>query len=98
MLEIGKYKNKIEEVCRELSLLRLDLVGSASRPDFSSESDIDVLVTFDGDDALFQRYFALKEKLEAIFERQVDVIEERAIRNPFFRSSVEKDRIKLYGK
>ncbi len=98
MLEISKYKDRVEDVCRELSLLRLDLIGSASRPDFTAKSDIDVLVTFDGDELLFDRYFSLKEKLEAIFERPVDVIEERAIKNPYFRSAVEKDRIRLYGR
>lgn len=98
MLDINKYKGDIESLCRELSLVRLDLVGSAARPDFNERSDVDVLVTFDGNESLFDRYFTLKERLEAIFEREVDVIEERAIRNPYFRASVEKDRVKLYGK
>jgi predicted nucleotidyltransferase len=98
MLDINKYRNDIESLCRELSLERLDLVGSAARPDFNEGSDVDVLVTFDGNESLFDRYFTLKERLEAIFEREVDVIEERAIRNPYFRASIEKDRVKLYGK
>lgn len=97
MLEIGKYQQRIEAVCRELSLQRLDIIGSASRDDFSSKSDIDVLVTFRGSDGLFNRYFSLKKKLEEIFERPVDVIEERAISNPYFRKSIEKDRIRIYG-
>lgn len=98
MLEKKKYKNDIESLCRGLSLERLDLIGSAAREDFNEGSDIDVLVTFDGDESLFKRYFTLKEKLEAIFERQVDVIEERAIKNPYFKASIEKDRIELYGR
>lgn len=97
MLDIEKYKNDIESLCRELSLERLDLVGSAAREDFNEGSDVDVLVTFDGNESLFDRYFTLKERLETIFEREVDVIEERAIRNPYFRASIEKDRVKLYG-
>jgi predicted nucleotidyltransferase len=97
MIDLDKYQHKIEAVCKELSLLRLDLIGSATRCDFSPKSDIDVLVTFRGDESLFKRYFALKEKLEEIFGRPVDVIEERAISNPYFRKAVEKDRIKIYG-
>jgi predicted nucleotidyltransferase len=97
MLEIEKYQSKIEEVCRELSLRRLDLIGSASRNDFSPGSDVDVLVTFQGGQSLFKRYFALKERLEEIFERPVDVIEERAITNPYFRRAIERDRIRIYG-
>ena len=97
MLELNKYQHRIDAVCRELSLLRLDLIGSATRGDFSAKSDIDVLVTFQGDKSLFKRYFALKERLEEIFGRPVDVIEERAISNPYFRKAVEKDRIRIYG-
>lgn len=97
MLDVDRYKNDIELLCRELSLTRLDLVGSAARSDFNENSDIDVLVTFSGDSALFSRYFELKERLEKLFEREVDVIEERAIKNPYFRMSIEKDRINLYG-
>lgn len=97
MINISNYIDKIEALCRELSLLRLDLIGSAARSDFSDKSDIDILVTFDGDESLFKRYFALKERLEEIFGRSVDVIEERAISNPYFKKAVEKDRIRIYG-
>jgi predicted nucleotidyltransferase len=97
MINLIPYKSDIEHICRELRLQRLDLIGSAARDDFSDDSDIDVLVTFEGDENLFDRYFSLKEKLEEIFKRKVDVIEERAVKNPFFRKTVSRDRIKLYG-
>ena len=73
MLDLTPYKPEIEHLCRELRLQRLDLIGSATRDDFSDDSDIDVLVTFAGDDNLFDRYFSLKEKLEEVFKRKVDV-------------------------
>jgi len=97
MIKIEQYRKSIQTICRELSLKRLDIVGSAARDDFSGESDVDVLVTFDGDNRLFDRYFELKERLEKVFERLVDVIEERAVRNPYFRNMIEKDRIRIYG-
>jgi predicted nucleotidyltransferase len=97
MINLTPYKSDIERICRELRLQRLDLIGSAARDDFSDDSDIDVLVIFEGDENLFDRYFSLKEKLEEIFKRKVDVIEERAVKNPFLRKTVNRDRIKLYG-
>ncbi|MGD9631033.1 MAG: nucleotidyltransferase family protein [Pyrinomonadaceae bacterium] len=97
MLDIKKYKNDIDALCQELSLARLDLIGSAAREDFDETSDVDVLVTFDGKESLFDRYSRLKERLQAIFEREADVIEERAIRNPYFRASIERDRVNIYG-
>jgi predicted nucleotidyltransferase len=97
MIDLLPFKTDIEKICQELSLQRLDLIGSAARDDFSAESDIDVLVTFAGDEHLFERYFSLQARLEAIFKRKVDIIEERAIRNPFFKKAVEKDRVRVYG-
>lgn len=97
MLDIERYRTDVEKACHEFSLRRLDLVGSASRKDFGDASDVDFLVTFEGDTRLFQRYFGLKERLEIIFERPVDLIEERALRNPYIRKALQKDRVKIYG-
>jgi len=97
MIDLTPFKTGIETICQELSLQHLDLIGSAAREDFSAESDIDVLVTFAGDENLFERFFSLKSRLEEVFKRKVDVVEERAIRNPFFKKAVNKDRVRVYG-
>ena len=97
MFNIDHFRPGIEAVCSDLSLKRLDIVGSAAREDFDLASDVDVLVTFSGDEGLLDRYFDLKERLEAIFELPVDVIEERALKNPYLKRSFEKDRILIYG-
>ena len=64
MIDLTPYKSDIQNICRELRLQGLDLIGSATRDDFSDDSDIDVLATFEGDENLFDRYFSLKEKLK----------------------------------
>src|SRR5437773_11931284 len=46
MIDLTPYKSAIENICKELRLQRLDLIGSATRDDFSDNSDIDVLITF----------------------------------------------------
>src|SRR5213596_412011 len=97
MIDIERYRKDVEKACREFSLRRLELVGSAARKDFSDESDVDFLVTFDGDTELFHRFFGLKERLEGIFGRSVDLIEERAVRNPHLRRALQKDRVRIYG-
>lgn len=97
MIDLADVKEQIENLCRRLSLRRLDLIGSAARDDFSERSDIDVVVDFGSDDDLFERYFTLKGKLEEIFGRKVDLIEERAIRNPYFRTAIDKHRVSIYG-
>ena len=97
MFDIETYQGRIEKVCRDLRVRRLDLIGSATRNDFTTASDIDVVVNFEGDRRLFERYFGLKERLEAIFGRSVDVIEERALRNPYLIKTIERDRKRVYG-
>jgi len=97
MVELSTYDSEIKKLCESLGVRRLDLVGSAARDDFHPElSDIDVLIEFQGDEALFDRYFELKHGLEEIFGRKVDVIQRGAIRNPYLRQSVEQDRIAIY--
>jgi hypothetical protein len=45
---------------------------------------------------MFTRYFDLKEGLEIIFGRTVDVVVEDAIRNPYFKQSVDQNRVNIY--
>ena len=97
MLDLGAYQADIGKLCQSLAVRRLELVGSAARDDFRPESsDIDVLIEFQGDGALFDRYFNLKQGLEKIFGRKVDVIQNGAIRNPYLHQSIEQDRTVIY--
>ncbi len=97
MIDLSPYQAKLKELCHSLSVRRLELVGSAAREDFFPESsDMDVLIEFEGDHALFDRYFELKFGLEDIFGRKVDVIQGGAIKNPYLRTTLEKDRIAIY--
>ncbi len=98
MLRISSHKQFIEKICRDLNVKRLDLVGSAARNDFKLEkSDIDVLVEFDGTDKLFDRYFELKKRLGQKLGRKVDVIQDSAVKNPYVRKSLDKDKVRIYG-
>ncbi|PON18921.1 DNA polymerase subunit beta [Candidatus Entotheonella serta] len=97
MIDLEAIQLELNAICQEFELQQLDLIGSAVRDDFSPESDIDVLVTFQGDENLVYRFFCLKDRLEQLFGRKVDVIEERAIRNPYFKRAVNHDRIPIYA-
>jgi predicted nucleotidyltransferase len=97
MIDLEPYRNQINTLCRLLRVKELALFGSATRDDFSPASDIDVLVTFEGREHLFARYFDLKEGLEQIFGRHVDVVMPEAITNPIFREHVDRERTMVYG-
>lgn len=79
---------------------RLDLFGSATGDAFNeASSDVEVLVEFDAepDFDYFDTYFALKEGLEEIRGRQVDVVVASSVRNPCFRRQAMQSRETLYA-
>ena len=98
MLDIEKFKLEVAELCRRVKVSRLDVFGSATDESFGSQSDIDVLVQFQRDGGgLFNRYFDLKEGLERIFGRPVDVVVEGSVRNQYFQASIERSRKNVYA-
>ena len=98
MIDIEKIKPRIERVCQRLPVKRLGLFGSALSSNFSQDSDVDVLVIFDSDENidLFDKYFELKEQLEKIFNRQVDLLVDKKFRNPVLKESIDRTRTVIY--
>lgn len=90
---------KIQELCKSNKVKSLFAFGSVTRDDFNESSDVDLVVDFEENDPFkySDLYFNLQAKLEEILKRHVDLIEERAIRNRFFKQQVEKTKVKIYG-
>jgi uncharacterized protein len=99
MLNIKKYKTQLEKICIDLKLKKIDLFGSAVSEKFNDNSDVDMLVEFEifENENFFDKYFELKTRLENLFNRPVDIVIEHAIKNPFFKQSVEKTRKNIYA-
>lgn len=77
---------------------RLSVVGSATGVGFDLErSDIDLMVKFHHSSTdLFDAYFGLKEALESLLGRPVDLATPKSLENPYFAESVERTRRDLY--
>ena len=90
---------QIQELCRVNHVKTLFAFGSVTRSDFNDASDIDLVVDFEEKDPFkyTDLYFNLKSKLEDILKRQVDLLEERAIRNRIFKKHLEDTKVMLYG-
>lgn len=99
MLDIKNYKNKIKEICNKLHLKSLALFGSATTDEFGPKSDIDVLVEFDTqkNKNLFNTYFILKEELENLFQRPVDIVVEGSVKNPYLKQAIDSTRKTVYA-
>ena len=76
----------------------LFIFGSILTDSFSDDSDIDFLVEFEKVDIqnYFDNYMDFKERLEALLNRQVDLVENQAIRNPIFRRVIDRDKRLVY--
>jgi predicted nucleotidyltransferase len=79
------------EIAQRYGATRLALFGSAARDELRPDSDIDVLVEFAGTTTL-DGYFGLKDHLEAVLGRPVDLVTAKALK-PRARAMVEQDLI-----
>jgi predicted nucleotidyltransferase len=101
MLElIEAQRAQIGELCRRFHVSRMDVFGSAARGvDFDPvRSDVDLLVTYEPDAPrpTLEEYFALREQLEALFGRSVDLVMAGAVRNPYIRADIERAKELVY--
>ena len=95
---LAPHLDEIPELCRRYGVARLEVFGSAATDAFDPErSDIDFLIEFDEDPTdLFKRYFGLKEALEALFGRSVDLVTVGSLENPYFVARVNETRQLVY--
>jgi len=97
---VHTHSAEIAELCRRFHVRRLDVFGSAVRGDFDpARSDLDFVVEFEREHPLggLEIYFGLKEALEALFGRKVDLVSEGAVRNPYLRRSIDESRETVYA-
>ncbi|MCH5245805.1 MAG: nucleotidyltransferase domain-containing protein [Muribaculaceae bacterium] len=96
------YKNmdKIVALCRKYRVKNMYVFGSILTPRFNEKSDVDFLVNFTSDvdylsyaDNILDFYADLKE----LFGRNVDLIDESSIKNPYFKSEIERTKQLVYG-
>jgi predicted nucleotidyltransferase len=97
---LDQQREHLRELCQRHRVSRLEVFGSAARGEFDPlRSDLDLLVEFlplPGTDR-FAQYFGLKEDLESLFGRSVDLVLAGALRNPFFIQGVNESRVLLYA-
>ena len=88
----------IRSLCERYRVKTLYVFGSVLPPNFDTYSDIDLLVDFLDQDALqyASNYFQFKFELEKLFNRKIDLLEERALKNPYFIENINQKKQLLY--
>ena len=98
---LDHHQSELAALCRKAGARRLDAFGSVLRADFlPASSDLDFLVEFDdlapADYA--SAFFSLKEGLESLFGRPVDLVTPASLDNPYFRERLAADSRNLYAR
>lgn len=98
MLIFDQYSAIIKELCVNHKVKRLYAFGSVLTDKFNDQSDIDLIVDFEpiNVDSYADNYFDLKFSLQDIFKRPIDLLEEKALKNPFFKQAISQQRRVIY--
>lgn len=99
MNELSKYNEQIKRLCDLYSVKALFAFGSVITDRFKDDSDIDLIVEINSNDPIIysENYFSLKSSLEQLFKRKIDLLEEKAVKNPFLKQQIDKTKILVYG-
>ena len=90
---------RIITLCKKHKVSKLFAFGSVLTDRFNENSDVDLLVNFEGVDLYdyADNYFDLKDALSDVFGREVDLLEDNAVRNPILRKNIDNTKFLIYG-
>lgn len=90
---------KIIALCKKHKVNRLFVFGSILTNHFNDNSDVDLIVSFNKSevDDYFDNYFDFKYSLEDLLGREVDLLEEQTIKNPYLKMNVDATKALIYG-
>ena len=91
-------RHRIAEFCWRWRVTEFALFGSVLREDFRPDSDVDVLLTFEPDAPwTLWDLSRMRMELEEIFDRKVDLVEKKALKNPFRRHAILAGQRVIYA-
>ncbi len=93
--------SKIITVCRRFHVRRLWVFGSILTSRFNDSSDVDFCVDFDWDNIPLldsaNNFFGFQDALEDLLKRKIDLTDDSAVSNPYFRAELNDTRKLIYG-
>jgi len=98
MNTLSAFKNEINALCANHKVRSLFAFGSVLTSNFNTNSDIDLVVDFKDIDLndYADNYFDFKFSLQVLLNRPVDLLEEQAIKNPYFKEARNKKKVIVY--
>jgi predicted nucleotidyltransferase len=98
-VNINQYIPVIATLCKQHKVNKLFAFGSILTGRFNEDSDIDLVVDFKDVDLMdyVDNYFAFRDALTQVLGREVDLLEDKAIRNPVLRRNIDNSKVLIYG-
>ncbi len=96
---LEKKIKDLKNICISLNVKKLYAFGSVISNKFRKDSDIDFLISFADNLSIEQytdNYFALQYKLRELFNREIDIVTERTLSNPYFIESINETKELIY--
>lgn len=95
---IKQHLPDIQRICKIRHVANLYAFGSVLTDKFRADSDIDFLVEFEDliPEDYADNYFDLCDDLEQLFQRKIDLVTLRSVKNPYFKNQVMKTRELIY--
>lgn len=91
----------IAEICKRFHVRKLWIFGSILTNRFNNDSDVDFCVDFDWDNIPLlesaNNFFGFQYSLEELFKRKIDLVDDSAVKNPYFRAELNETRKLIYG-
>ncbi len=90
---------QIVALCKKYKVAKLWVFGSILTPHFNDKSDVDFSVIFKYEDIqdIFVAFFDLVDELQLLLGRPVDLVDETAIKNQYFRNELNRTKQLIYG-
>lgn len=98
-LILEKRKEDLKSICQTLKVKRLYVFGSVVSGKFNEKSDIDFLISFADNLSIEEytnKYFSLHYKQRELFNREIDIVTERTLSNPYFIESINETKELIY--
>ena len=94
--------DKIIALCKKYKVAKLWVFGSILTPRFNENSDVDFSVNFDSDTINREGldwadiFFDFMHELEQLIGRRIDLVCDDAVKNPYFRSELDRTKQLIY--
>ena len=98
-MTIDEIKRTLPYVCNKFRIKYVEVFGSIARDENKEDCDIDLIIEFEEpiEEDVSARYFGFLHFIEDQFNKKVDLLTPRSIRNPYLKGSINRDRIRIYG-